>query len=71
MVFIMCKLSYMYMSSQDKFLCLQLGMSFGIRFRVRTFGNKHPDGSKVRIFFFLSDQIILIICAFMYEYIHT
>ena len=28
-----------------------LGMSFGVRFKVRTFGNKHPDGSNVRIFF--------------------
>ena len=25
-----------------------LGMSFGVRFKVRTFGNKHPDGSNVR-----------------------
>ena len=31
---------------------LLLGMSFGVRLRVRTFGNKHPDGSNVRIFFF-------------------
>ena len=31
-----------------------LGMSFGVRFKVRTFGNKHPDGSNVRIF---SDQV--------------
>ena len=29
-----------------------LGMSFGVRFRVRTFGNKHPDGLNVSIFFF-------------------
>ena len=29
-----------------------LGMSFVVRFRVRAFGNKHPDGSNVRIFFF-------------------
>ena len=33
-------------------------MSFGVRFKVRTFGNKHPDGSNVRIFF--SDQIIVL-----------
>ena len=26
-------------------------MSFCVRFKVRTFGNKHPDGSNVRIFF--------------------
>ena len=37
-----------------------LGMSFGVRFKVRTFGNKHPDGSNVRIF---SDQVN-IICTF-------
>ena len=29
----------------------KLGMSFGVRFKVRTFGNKHPDGSNVRISF--------------------
>ena len=28
-----------------------IGMSFGVRFKVRTFGNKHPDGSNVRISF--------------------
>ena len=33
-------------------LCFLVGMSFGVRFKVRTFGNKHPDGSNVRIFFF-------------------
>ena len=40
----------------------QLGMSFGVRFKVRTFGNKHPDGSNVRIFFFIfvSDHSIYI-----------
>ena len=34
-----------------------LGMSFSVRFKVRMFGNKHPDGSNVRTFF--SDQIIV------------
>ena len=29
---------------------LVLGMSFGVRFKVRTFGNKHPDGSNVAFF---------------------
>ena len=33
-------------------------MSFGVRFKVRTFGNKHPDGSNVRILF--SGQIIVL-----------
>ena len=27
-----------------------IGMSFGVRFKVLTFGNKHPDGSNVHIF---------------------
>ena len=38
-------------------LLFKLGMSFGVRFKVRTFGNKHPDGSNVRIF---SDQVIIL-----------
>ena len=33
-------------------LLYKVGMSFGVRFKVRTFGNKHPDGSNVRIFCF-------------------
>ena len=28
----------------------KVGMSFGVRFKVRTFGNNNPDGSNVRIF---------------------
>ena len=32
-------------------------MSFGVRFKVRTFGNKHPDGSNVRI---ISDKVIIL-----------
>ena len=36
----------------------KLGMSFGVRFKVRMFGNKHPDGLNVRIFF--PDQIIVL-----------
>ena len=43
-----------------RFRVLFLGMSFGVRFKVRTFGNKHPDGSNVHIF---SDQVN-IICTF-------
>ena len=39
-----------------------LGMSFGVKFKVRTFGNKHPDGSNVRNF---SDHAIY----YMYIYI--
>ena len=35
-----------------------LGMSIGVRLKVRTFGNKHPDGSNVRILFL--NQIILL-----------
>ena len=35
----------------------KLGMSFGVRFRVRTFGNKHSDGSNVRIYFGLVHNI--------------
>ena len=43
--------------------CLRgLGMSFGVKFKVRTFGNKHPDGSNVRNF---SDHAIY----YMYIYI--
>ena len=34
-----------------------LGMPFGVRFKVWMFGNKHPDGSNVRIF---SDQVIIL-----------
>ena len=33
-------------------------MSIGVRLKVRTFGNKHPDGSNVRILFL--DQIIVL-----------
>ena len=40
------------------FRALFLGMSFGVRFKVRTFGNKHPDGSNVRMFF--SEQFIIL-----------
>ena len=43
---------------------LQLGMSFGVKFKVRTFGNKHPDGSNVRNF---SDHAIYM--YYMYIYI--
>ena len=39
-----------------------IGMSFGVRFTVRTFGNKHPDGSNVRIFR---------IRSYHYMYVHT
>ena len=37
-----------------------VGMSFGVRFKVRTFGNKHPDGWKVRIFFRISSYSIVL-----------
>ena len=44
-----------------------LGMSFGVRFKVRTFGNKHPDGSNVRIFF---SDIHLCLYILISIYIH-
>ena len=40
------------------YIVLLLGMSIGVRLKVRTFGNKHPDGSNVRILFL--DQIIVL-----------
>ena len=43
------------MKSLDQKLFI-LGMSFCVRFKVRTFGNKHPDGLNVRTFFY---QIML------------
>ena len=48
--------------STEAIIKIILGMSFGVRFKVRTFGNKHPDGSNVRIFFFIfvSDHSIYI-----------
>ena len=41
----------------NKYIMYVLGMSFCVGFKVRTFGNKHPDGSNVRIF---SDQVIIL-----------
>ena len=37
-------------------------MSFGVRFKVQTFGNKHPDGSNVGI---ISDQAIILHVHYM------
>ena len=45
------------------YLVKLVGLSFGVRFKVRTFGNKHPDGSNVRIFFFESSHNIT--CTFI------
>ena len=43
-----------------------LGMSFGVRFKVRTFGYKHPDGSNVRIYF-VSGQYYMYIYMYVLE----
>ena len=37
-----------------------LGMSFGVRFKVQTFGNKHPDGSNVQTFFGSDHSIVYV-----------
>ena len=49
-------------TQQIIFLGFLLGMSFDVRFKVRTFGNKHPDGSNVRIFFGSGHNVIT--CTF-------
>ena len=52
----------------DPLEAIKLGMSFGVRFKVRTFGNKHPDGSNVRIF----SRISIYVCIYLsvYTYIN-